>query len=889
MTDTSSLHVVPELLRLRASYHPDRIALNVNGDATMTYAGWERRVNSVAHGLLSAGVHRGQRIALLFNGMDWLDYAVAYLAVLNAGGTAVHLNNGLPRAEILRRLDQCKVSGIVHGADATPPPGYECWSGTVGEFSTGDTSPAELAITPTDISDILYTSGTTGLAKAFTVPHGNLTYHGGPEGFRQFGDPTPLIVPMPLGTTSSSTTIGVALTSPATLILSPVDDVERMAELIVKFRIGSVMITPWIAIQMLAAEIPQRYDLSCVETMATASAPFPPSLAEKLLALVPTAKLNSAYSESEAVPAVVVDTFDPRRPRSVGKPSPGTELRVADENGDPVPPGQLGEVWLRCGAPKRLYLDNQELNNEVHAGGWTRTRDLAYLDEDGYLNLFDRRKDAIRTSAGLVSSIWVEAAIYEYPAVREAAVLGVPAADGHQEVAAVVVLDPPDALDGLRGFLAGKLPAHEVPARYLQLDALPRSQNGKVVKHELRERLARAGSEVPDDPAALWDWLARNPHDAYRRLRTDRPLAKARFLDGSTVWLVSRYDDVRAVLGDPRFSNAFPEAMLSRLPADVAPYITSSLIVSDDPQHGRLRRLLSRAFSGRRIGRLRDHVVTVADALLDEIAARGGKCDLAAEYSYQLPIRVIHEILTVPEEHRKTWSDAAMASLEDRLNPARLADSIRGLVGPANELIRLHRDADIDDLLTDLIQVHDEREGALTGPELVATTLALVLSGFSTTSWFISGAVWALLTHPGQLRILLADPGAVPGAVDELMRWLSPVDLGTKRYATAAVEIAGGRIEPGEVVVPLLSSANRDPDAFPDPERLDVRRSSADRHVGLGYGPHYCLGAALARLEGEIAITRLFTRFPGLRLTVPAGDVAPRLLQGVRRLPVALS
>jgi cytochrome P450 len=270
------------------------------------------------------------------------------------------------------------------------------------------------------------------------------------------------------------------------------------------------------------------------------------------------------------------------------------------------------------------------------------------------------------------------------------------------------------------------------------------------------------------------------------------------------------------------------------------------------------------------------------------MAARN-EVDLAAEYSYQLPVRVIHEILTVPEDQRQIWRDAAMGSLVERHNPKRLVEAVRRLVEPTLELVRLHRAEQIDDLLSDLIQIHDEQEGGLTTAELVATTMAMVLSGFSTTSWFISGSVWALLTHPDQLRLLISDPGAVPGATDELMRWLSPVDIGTKRYATAQVEVGGIRIEPGEAAVPLLASANRDERGFPGADVLDLRRSGADRHVALGHGAHYCLGAALAKLEGEIAITRLFARFPDLRLTVSPQDVAPRLLQGVLTLPVALT
>ncbi|MFD0395939.1 AMP-binding protein [Streptomyces nogalater] len=287
---------------------------------------------------------------------------------------------------------------------------------------------------------MLYTSGTTGPAKAFTNPHGNLTYGRGPEGLLQFENPTPLLAPMPLGTTSSATTVAIiAVTSPSALVLAAVDDVERMAQLVSRHRIGSVMITPWIAMRMLAARLGERHDLGCVERVAIASAPLAPALSRALLKLFPAAELNTAYSQSEAVPAVVVNTFDPARPGTLGRAAPGTGLRIADALGTELPPGEVGEIQLRSAAPGRRYLDARR-DAEVRIDGWIRTGDLGHLDEDGWLHLFDRGSDVLDSAGVPVSSVAVEAALYEHPAVREAAVVA--AGSGP---AAVVVLEDPAA------------------------------------------------------------------------------------------------------------------------------------------------------------------------------------------------------------------------------------------------------------------------------------------------------------------------------------------------------------------------------------------------------------------------------------------------------------
>lgn len=483
-----------DLLRRRAQLQPDRIALNIDDGPVITYGEWDRRSNAVARGLRDAGVGRGQIVGLVFDGLDWIDYAAAYLGVLKSGATATHLNRSVGAEEIMARMNRCSAVGILHGEDVVPPAAFTGLTGTVTTIAASDTSDPRIPVSVTDIADILFTSGTTGPAKGSASPHGNLTYGRGPEGFHLFGDPEPLLTPMPLGTTASATTVNFSIHTPSTLVICPVDAPERMAQLIEKFSIGSIMITPWLAMQLVYSGATERYDLSCVETVANASTALPPAIARKLLQAMPNARLNMSYAASEAVPASIGHTFDPAVPMATGRPLRGTELRIADANGDEVPAGELGEIWLRSPAPKRYYFDDPELNAKVHADRWTRTGDLGRVDETGLLFFFDRRNVAITTGGKLVSTIEVEAALYEHPEVRQAAVFGIPKEDGDTEVAAAVGLSDPRYLDELPGFVAGLLSPDQIPTRWQLVDSMPRSANGKVLKHVLRDRLvAEAG------------------------------------------------------------------------------------------------------------------------------------------------------------------------------------------------------------------------------------------------------------------------------------------------------------------------------------------------------------------------------------------------------------
>lgn len=398
-----------------------------------------------------------------------------------------------------------------------------------------------------------------------------------------------------------------------------------------------------------------------------------------------------------------------------------------------------------------------------------------------------------------------------------------------------------------------------------------------------------AADEV--DPAA--PELLADPYTGYGRLREQAPVLRGQFLDGSPAWFVTRQADVRTVLADPRFVNnaravtgaVDPRAALMEklgVPEDYVRYLAGSILDTDPPDHTRLRRLVSRAFTVRRIQALRPRVEAITEALLDDLERAGDPADLIETFAYPLPITVICELVGIDEADRPAWREwgRALVSMEpDRIGPA-----VPQVVDHIHALVERRRATPADDLLTGLIRAHDEDGDRLSDAEMVAMVLALVFAGHETTAHLIGNATAALLTHPDQLALLRADPGLWPGAVNELMRWCGPVLLTRMRYATDDVDLGGTVVHRGDAVQAVLVSANFDPRVYADPDRLDVTRlveAHGDGHVGFGYGVHYCLGAALARQEGEVALHALFDRFPHLAL---AAEPRWLPLPGSRRL-----
>jgi len=387
-----------------------------------------------------------------------------------------------------------------------------------------------------------------------------------------------------------------------------------------------------------------------------------------------------------------------------------------------------------------------------------------------------------------------------------------------------------------------------------------------------------------------------NPFPFYARLREEAPVFRMLAPGNEPAWLVTRYEDVNQVLkharlSKDRFASMTPE-QAARMPWFVKFFkpLMQNMLGRDPPDHTRLRSLVHKAFTPKLIERLRSRVQTLSDGLLDK-AQRKGSMDLVDDYALLVPVTIIAEMLGVPaSDYRKfqRWSNrlTSNSSMTDVLL------SIPSMVmfdRYLRKLIAERRSSPGDDLLTALIQA-EEAGDKLTPDELVSMVFLLLVAGHETTVNLIAGGTLALLQHPEQLERLRKDPTLIEPAVEELLRYASPVEVSTERFAREEFSIGGVTIPPGELVFAVLASANRDERQFNDPDMLDLGREP-NKHVSFGMGIHYCLGAPLARLEGQIAIQTLVNRFPDLRLARPVESLKWRtgaLIRGPKRLPVSL-
>ncbi|MFH9403730.1 cytochrome P450 [Streptomyces sp. NPDC017638] len=392
------------------------------------------------------------------------------------------------------------------------------------------------------------------------------------------------------------------------------------------------------------------------------------------------------------------------------------------------------------------------------------------------------------------------------------------------------------------------------------------------------------------DPAFLAD-----PFPLYRRLREEGPVRRAVIAGGLEAWLVTRYEDALAALSDPRLSSDVRDASDPRVTAQLPRFeresMTSTMLRSDPPDHTRLRRLVAKAFTARRVAALRPRVQEIADRLLDAVAP-AGRADLVADFALPLPVTVIGELLGVPVDDRRDfqrWTDAMLVRGETLPDPAVVDEAWQRMHAYLTKHLRTKRARPGDDLLSALISAHDE-ERRLSHDELIAMTFLLLVAGYVTTVNLIGGGIAALLTHPAQMSLLRERPELLPDAVEEFLRHDGPVNPGIARFAREDVRIAGVTIPRGATVVIASAIADRDPARFADPDRLDITRGDSG-HLAFGHGIHYCLGAPLARLEGRIAVAAVLRRLPGLALAVPPAELTwrPGGLRGPARLPVTFT
>jgi cytochrome P450 len=387
------------------------------------------------------------------------------------------------------------------------------------------------------------------------------------------------------------------------------------------------------------------------------------------------------------------------------------------------------------------------------------------------------------------------------------------------------------------------------------------------------------------DLGEFGDAFRTDPHPVYARLREQGPVHRVRLpgLDAHhETWLVVGHEEARAALADPRLSKDGSKIGMVFLDEEL---IGKYLLGTDPPQHTRLRSLVSRAFTVRRVEELRPRIQEITDGLLDAMLPRG-RADLVESFAYPLPITVICELLGVPEIDRAEFRELSTEAVA----PTDAGSEHSAFVRLAEYLAELIEDkrcaGPSGDLLSDLIRTTAEDGDRLSAGELRGMAFLLLIAGHETTVNLITNAVHALLTHPDQLAAVRADLGLVAGLVEETLRYEGPVENATFRYAAETLEIAGTRIVRGEAVMIGLSAADRDALRYPDPDRFDVRRDTRG-HLAFGHGVHYCLGAPLARLEARTALRTLLDRAPALTLEGPPGDWLPgMLMRGVRSLPV---
>jgi cytochrome P450 len=364
-----------------------------------------------------------------------------------------------------------------------------------------------------------------------------------------------------------------------------------------------------------------------------------------------------------------------------------------------------------------------------------------------------------------------------------------------------------------------------------------------------------------------------HPGPEFKFLVDNQPVAQVELPNGATAWLVTGYNEARQVATDPRFSRSLA-ANVERQRTGVVRFAADTIFGMDPPEHTRLRKLVTRAFTGPRVAQLRPQVVGVVDDLIDQMIAGPRPADLVGSLSLVLPIRVICDMLGVPaadQDQFRGWSDSLIGDWGR--DPAESDAAMEAIFGYFARLIASKRASPGPDLMSALIAARDDSD-RLSEDELVRFCTVLLVAGHETTANQLGMSLLTLLAHPAEMERLRANLDLLPSAVDELLRFaqLRPSGVQLGRVTTEDVQLGGVTIRAGEMVLPFFQAANRDSSVFANPDELDLGRAGAS-HLTFGAGLHHCLGAQLARMELQEAFRGMLTRLPGLRLAVPVAEV----------------
>ena len=691
----------------------------------------------------------------------------------------------------------------------------------------------------------------------------------------------------------------------STLVIRRSFDPESTLDIIDREQITAAHLVPtqFVRLLRLPAEVRARFSGASLGRVWHGGGPCSPDVKRRMIDWWGPV-LTEYYGATEGGAVTLVNSRDwLAHPGSVGKAVPPNEIIIVGDDGALRPTGASGRVFVRRVKGQSFsYHNAPEKTRSAHLEPGTFTfGDVGHLDEDGFLYLTGRAQDMIVSGGVNVYPAEIEAVLLNHPVVRDVAVIGVPDDEfGERVVAVVEATDPSTELFALLDpFCRKSLAGFKTPRAYHVIPRLPREATGKLRKDVLRKSFAELSRPDIAHPATFAGGV---PHAEFARRRADEPVAWVpeplltrhssigRTAErGSGFWAVTRYDDVYSVSRRPEeFSSAAKGAFLRdpRTPGDLKQ--TRQLLVSmDGPEHVRIRRLVATVFTPKAVRGLSDSIAGHARRLVAQVTA-AGEFDAVADLAAELPLLVLCDLLGFPPEDRHLlyrWSNALVGFDDPEFGGGDVEAYRRTFAEAfayAMKLGMARRDEPTDDLISRLVNAEVDGKH-LSDREFCSFWLLLVVAGNETTRHLISGSLEALVQNPGELDRLVSGEVPVATAVDELIRWVTPI-MQFRRTALRDTEIAGQPIAEGDKVVIYYTSANRDATVFTDPDTLDLGRDP-NPHLAFGIGPHFCLGAHLARLEVTTLLTELLPHLPRLRLTGPVTRLESNFVAGAKSMP----